>query len=127
MKSTAKDVTVLVLAIIALMTFMFGFNARTELNKYKRNFEREMALRLDMEEKVNRFSSERVGMMTQIKNNALEIEKKDATIVQLSRDSETQQERTEELSKQLEQMTLLKEQLEENLKEALVKQSPQRR
>lgn len=82
-------------------------------------FEKEMAFRLDMEERVTNLRSENMELLANLKSKDLEIKKKDQLITDFSKKDSAQRETIENLQLELKGMTLLKEQLEKNLKDEL--------
>ncbi|MDD5617763.1 MAG: hypothetical protein PHG69_01590 [Candidatus Omnitrophica bacterium] len=90
-KSQAKTpnkglmIVVPVLIILAAAAFVFAFSANNESQKYKKLFEKEMAFRLDMEEKVNQLRNEKIELTTAMDNKAIEIQEKDTKITELNK------------------------------------------
>ena len=78
-----------------------------------------MAFRLDMEENVNKLRNEKMDLTTAIQDKDLEIQDKDKLITELNKTVADQKETIESLQLELKGMTLLKEQLENNLKTEL--------
>jgi len=84
-------------------------------------FEKEMAFRLDMEEKVSKLMKEKMDLITVLKNNDSEIQKKNKLISELNQTAAEQKTQIDNLEIELRGMTLLKDKLENNLKEELSK------
>jgi hypothetical protein len=99
--------------------FSFAFNYNIKAGENRRLFEKEMAFRLDMEEKVTNLRNENIELAAVLKSKDLEIKQKDQLIVDYGQSDSNQQETIENLRLELKGMTLLKEQLEKNLREEL--------
>ena len=125
MSTRVKDVILIIAVVAAVISMMIAFNVSVKADKHKRSFEKEMAFRLDMEEKVTRLRNEKVDLLAKIKDKDLAIQKKDASIKQLKKDISQAQDEIERLQLELERSNLLKQQLEENLKDVLSKQAQQ--
>ncbi|MDD5005194.1 MAG: hypothetical protein PHS93_01660 [Candidatus Omnitrophica bacterium] len=102
--------------VLAIIGFILAFNTGAEAGKYKKLFEKEMAFRLDMEEKVNNFRNEKMSLTTALQDKDQEIEKLKSAVA-------TKENDITKLQSDLDQMTLLKNKLEENLKEELAKKA----
>ena len=129
MNDKFKDMALFVIIVIAIIGFIFAISISIKANSYKNNFEKEMAFRLDMEEKVTKLRTERIDLTTALKDRELEIKKKDNLIESLNQEivknnTEIQSFRVKikDLQVELEKVNLLKEKIEDNLKEELSKQ-----
>ncbi len=106
-------------AVLAILGFLLAFNFNMKANDNRKLFEKEMAFRLDMEEKVSKLRSENMELTSAVKNKDLEIQKKDQAIADFEQASSKQKESVDSLQLELKAMTLLKNQLEEDLRQAL--------
>ncbi|MFC1646175.1 hypothetical protein ACFL2Y_03250 [Candidatus Omnitrophota bacterium] len=119
MASRTKEPVLLVLVILTIIGFIFAFNSNTKADKNRKLFEKEMAFRLDMEEKVSKLRNENMDLATALKNKDLDIRQKVELIGDLNQTVSDQNTEIESLKSELRKVTLLKEQLESDLKEAL--------
>ena len=130
MSERFKDITLLVLIIVAMICFIFAVSANIKAGNYRNSFEKEMAFRLDMEEKVTKLRADKLGLAESLKDKELEIQKKGNLIENISQeisknkaDIQSLRDKVKGLQVELEKMNLLKEKLEDNLKEELAKQT----
>lgn len=121
MEESVKSRVILILAILAVLFFVVTINSCNNAYQQKAARDKEMAKRLDLEEKMNKFSQEKNSITEKLKTaeKALEEEKAaaDATKKALVQEQLINQSLKEELQK----VTKLKEALEEDLKEALTR------
>jgi len=106
-------------AVLAILGFLLAFNFNMKANDNRKLFEKEMAFRLDMEEKVGKLRSENMELTSAVKNKDLEIQKKDQLLNDLDQVASQHKEVMESLQLELKAMTLLKNQLEKDLRQAL--------
>ncbi|MBL7196484.1 MAG: hypothetical protein ISS47_00140 [Candidatus Omnitrophica bacterium] len=121
MNDRAKGTILFIFIILAIIGFIFAFNSNIKANENRKLFEKEMAFRLDMEEKVSKLRNEKMDLTTALKNKDLEIQQKDQLIKDLNQTISEQKVKIEILQSELKKATLLKEELEDNLKEELSK------
>lgn len=128
MKGESKGILLPVLVVVIIISFIFAFNVNAQANKYKKLFEKEMAFRLDMEEKVSNSRNEKINLTIALKDKDLEIQKKDQLIENLNqaisqKDSEISQKDSEinRIQSELQKSNLLKQRLEEDLAQELTK------
>lgn len=126
MEEGVKNKLILALAILTAIFLIFSISSCFSSCRKKAQIGREMALRMDLEEKVSRFNQEKVKLEKSINdlNQSIAQEKKahEATKKSLSEEKLVNKSLKEELDK----VTKLKEKLEEDLKDALVT-SPKKR
>lgn len=126
MANQPKGMLTPVLVILVVIGFIFAFSVNAQVSKYKKLFEKEMAFRLDIEEEVNNLRSEKMGLTTALKDNVLEIQKKDGLINNLNQAiSKAISEKDAEISNlqlELQKSNLLKQSLEERLASELTEQ-----
>ena len=123
MDKGAKDLIILFIVIIAILAIVLAVNSNLKSDKNRRAFEKEMALRLDVEERVSKLRQENLGLAAELKDKDLKIKKDEIRIELLEKDIADKEGRLAKIKKELDTMTLLKEKLEDNLKEELAKQS----
>ena len=81
-----------------------------------------MAFRLDMEEKVGNLRNEKVNLTNILKDKNLEIQKKDQSLAALNDSIAGKDAEVNRLQSELQKLDLLKQKLEDNLKDALSEQ-----
>ena len=121
MSNRAKDILILVIVCIAALALIFAFNMGRELGKRKTDLDKEISFRFDMEQKVDSLSAEKLELIATLKNKDMEIQKLTGELEKANQAFDIQEDKIEGLQKNLLEMTLLKEKLEQNLKEELGK------
>lgn len=120
MEEALKDRLVIILAILTVIFFIFSVGSCTNAGRIKASRDREMAVRLDLEEKLSKFTQEKLGFEEKLKNLAQELEE-DKAVHQATKKALLQEQLlNQSLQEELEKVIKLKEALEEDLKEALV-------
>jgi len=126
MEEGVKNKLILALAILTAIFLIFSISSCFSSCRQKAEIGREMALRMDLEEKISRFNQEKVKLENKIKelDQLIAQEKKahEASRKALSEERLVNKSLKEELDKVIK----LKEKLEEDLKEVLVT-SPKKR
>jgi len=74
-----------ILIVLAAVAFVFAFSASGEAQKYKKLFEKEMAFRLDIEEKVNQLRSDKIEFTSTVDSKNMEIKAKEDKISELTK------------------------------------------
>jgi len=126
-KTLFQEKPVLMLAILSLVLFVF--NIGSCISSYGQNTElkKEMAQRLDTEEKMTRANQEKAALLEKLKIKEKESEE-DKAALQATRKALTQEQLVcRNLQDELEKVTKLKEALEDNLKKALADNKKARR
>ncbi|MFA5145421.1 MAG: hypothetical protein WC723_05405 [Candidatus Omnitrophota bacterium] len=113
MDETIKNRIILILAILTAIFFIATVNSCTNASRQKYARDKEMSTRLDLEEKMGKFTQEKTALEAAL---AEEKAAHQATKKALVQEQLVNQSVKEELHK----VTKLKEALEEDLKEALV-------
>ncbi len=120
MDEQAKNKLILILAVTTFIFFILSLASCNTSRRQKNARDKEMSMRLDLEEKMTKFAQEKNQIQQKMNaaNQALEEEKTahQATKKALSQEQAVSQSLKEEVAK----VTKLKEALEEDLKEALV-------
>lgn len=109
-----KDRIMIALAILTAMCLVLAISSSMASQKSKRALQKEMILRLENEEKLTNLTPKMESIESQLKNSQTNIEG-------LNKQLEDQNLINKELRLELEKMTKLKQALENNLKEALVR------
>jgi len=119
MEESVKNRLILILAILAVIFFIGTIGSCANTTRMKSSRDSEMVKRLDLEEKMSKFTQEKNLFQERLKNatQALDEEKTahEATKKELYQEKLVNQSLKEELAK----VAKLKEALEEDLKEAL--------
>ena len=126
-KALFQEKPVMMLAILSLGLFVF--NIGSCISSYGQNAElkKEMAQRLDTEEKMTRANQEKAALLEKLKIKEKESEE-DKAALQATRKALTQEQLVcRNLQDELEKVTKLKEALEGNLKKALADNKKARR
>jgi peptidoglycan hydrolase CwlO-like protein len=99
--------------ILAAVAFVFAFSANGEAQKYKKMFEKEMAFRLDMEEKVNQLRSEKIEFTSTVDNKDSEIKEKDNKISELNKAIDSKDTEISGLKAEVDKLNSLNSQLQQ--------------
>jgi len=121
MEETIKDRIILVLAILTAIFFVATVNSCSNTYRQKTARDKEMAARLDLEEKMNKFTQEKASTEEKLNTANKELEEEKTAHQATKKALEQEQLVNQTLKEELQRVTKLKEALEEDLKEALVK------
>jgi biopolymer transport protein ExbB/TolQ len=119
MQINFKDKPTLILGI--LVVFFFVLNIGSCINAYSQNSARrkEMIQRMDLEEKMGKFSQEKAAMIDKLKAKDKELED-ELSAHQATKKALTQEQMvSQSLKEELQKVTKIKDALEEELKQAL--------
>jgi len=120
MEESIKSRVILILVILCSIFFISTINSCTIARKQKIFRDKEMAQRLDTEEKMNKFSQEKSAVEEKLKAAEKELEEEKASH-QATKKALVQEELVNQsLKEEIQKVTKLKEALEEDLKDALV-------
>jgi len=121
MEESLKNRVIMVLAILALIFFIGMIKSCSDSGRYKINGNNEMRTRIDCEEKLNNFSKEKAAMENKV-NAAMQAQEEERAQLTATKKALLQEQLvSQSLKEEIEKITKLKEALEEDLKEALVK------
>lgn len=120
MEEALKDRLVIILAILTVIFFIFSVGSCANAGRIRASHDREMAARLDLEEKLGKFTEEKLGFEEKLKNLTQELEEDKAAQQATKKALLQEQLLNQSLKEELEKVIKLKEALEEDLKEALV-------
>lgn len=120
MEENIKSRVIIVLSILVLIFFVGSLKSCGNASRQKQARDKEMAARLDLEEKLNQISQEKSLSEEKLKNAAKELEDAKAELKESKNALEEEQSANQKLKQELEKVSKLKETLEEDLKEALV-------
>lgn len=112
---------ILVLTILTVIFFMSTVGSCSNAHRLKLARDKEMATRLDLEEKMNKFVQEKTTWEDKLDSLTQDLEKEKAAHEATKGVLTQEQLVTQSLKEELEKLTQLKETLEDDLKEALIK------
>lgn len=121
MEESLKDRLILILAISSIIFFMVMVGSCSNLRRLKLARDKEMATRLDFEEKTNKLMQEKTVIEERLNKLNQELEKEKLASEATGKTLLQEQLVNQSLKEELEKITKLKETLEEDLKEALIK------
>jgi len=120
MEETIKNRIILILAILSAIFFIGTVSSCSNAYRQKTARDKEMATRLDLEEKMSKFSQEKTTLEEKLKTRDKELEAAKAGHEATKKALVQEQLVNQSLKEELQKITKLKETLEEDLKEALV-------
>ncbi|MCX5703273.1 MAG: hypothetical protein NT066_02105, partial [Candidatus Omnitrophica bacterium] len=106
--------------ILSIILFIGTLGSCNNAYRQKAARDKEMATRLDLEEKMNKFSQEKKAIEGKLKALENELQEEKATLGVTKKAVLQEQLINQSLKEELSKLTKLKEALEEDLKEALV-------
>lgn len=120
MDEQIKDKIILVLSLLTIIFFVGSIGSCSNARRQKASRDKEMANRLDLEEKMSKVGQEKLNIETKSKALAQEVEEEKAAHQATKKALVQEQLLNESLKEEITKVTKLKEALEEDLKEALV-------
>ena len=121
MDDRVKDATVLVLAFLVVIFFIWALNSSIKASNIKKSHQQEASRRMDLELNMVKLSQARESLEKQAISLEKELNVAKETNASLEKTLSQEQIVTEELKEELDKLDKLKITLEEDLKEALVK------
>jgi len=121
MEENLKTRVILILAILSVIFFLGTISSCTNAARQKRSRDKEMATRLDLEEKMSKFTQEKQALETKITALSQQLEEEKAAHQATKKALLQEQMVDNSLKEELQKVTKLKEALEEDLKDALTK------
>jgi len=121
MEENLKTRVILILAILSVIFFLGTISSCTNAARQKRSRDKEMATRLDLEEKMSKFTQEKQALETKITVLSGQLEEEKAAHQATKKALLQEQMVDSSLKEELQKVTKLKEALEEDLKDALTK------
>lgn len=112
MDDQLKDRVLIASIVLAAVCLVLAISSGIAANRNKTGVQKEMALRIETEEKLNNVSSRVTGIEAELKKTQDELSKAKTELSQ-------EQLNNQAFKTELEKVTRLKEQLEKDLKEAL--------
>lgn len=120
MEESIKNRVMLVLAILTLIFFIGTIGSCGNARQWRSNRDKEMATRLELEEKLSKFTQDKLGTEEKLKSLTQELEEEKAAH-QATKKALLQEGLVSiSLKEEIQKVIKLKEALEEDLKEALV-------
>lgn len=120
MEEGIKNKFIIILAILAIIFFLGTINSCSNAYRQKVARDSEMAKRLDIEDKMNKFLQDRTTLDDKVKKIERELEEEKVAHQATKKALVQEQLVNQSLKEELQKIVKLKETLEENLKEALV-------
>lgn len=119
MEESIKNKLILIIAILACIFFVLALGSCNNSRKQKAARDKEMATRLDLEEKMNKATQEKSILEEKIKSLSQGLEEEKAAHQATKKALLQEQLVNQSLKEELHKVTKLKEALEEDLKDAL--------
>lgn len=121
-----KDRIILIVGLLCCIFFIWAIGASSGISKHKRDLESERRRRLELEEQNVNFSKEKSALEENVRQLTGQLEEEKAT-QQITNKALVQERKISmDLREELEKVIRLKEALEEDLKEALIKEPRKR-
>ncbi len=119
MEEAIKNRVILILAILTAIFFIGTINSCSNAYRQKVARDKEMAARIEIEEKMNKFSREKTAWEDKLKAKEKKLEEEKASHETTEKALVQEQLVNQSLKEELQKVTKLKETLEEDLKDAL--------
>ncbi|MFH1441231.1 MAG: hypothetical protein ABIH18_04240 [Candidatus Omnitrophota bacterium] len=120
MNEKSKNKLILILALFSILLVITSLSSCNINRKIRAVRDKEMATRLDLEEKVSKIEQQKDNLEKKVVNLSKELEQEKAVQETTKKSLNNEKSENDKLRDELEKITKLKEKLEENLKEALV-------
>lgn len=120
MEESIKTRIILILSIFSAILLIGMINSCTHAYRQKNARDKEMSVRLDLEEKMNKFSQDKSSLEEKLKTAEKELQEEKAVNDAVKKALVQEQLVNQSLKEELQKVTKLKEALEEDLKEALI-------
>ena len=114
-----KGKLVVILAVLSLILFVFNIGSCANLYSQSSARRKEMAQRMDLEEKMIKFTKEKAAILEKLKAREKELEEEKASSQAIKKVLVQEQLVGQSIKEELEKVTKLKQALEDDLKEAL--------
>jgi len=115
-----KNRVILILIVLTAIFFLSTVSSCSNAHRQKISRDKEMATRLDREEKLNKLEQEKAGVAAKLNSLSQALEEEKAAHQETKKSLTQEQLANQSLKEELQKVTKLKEALEEDLKEALV-------
>ncbi|MDI6759163.1 MAG: hypothetical protein QMD94_05790, partial [Candidatus Omnitrophota bacterium] len=115
-----KNRIILILAVLNAILFISTLSSCSSAIRQKAGRDKEMISRLDLEEKMNKFSQEKAALQESLKAKEDELEKQKAALEAIKKALLQEQLINQNFKEEIQKISKLKDVLEKDLKEALV-------
>ena len=122
MEEGEKNRFIAILILIGIIFFVLWLSAKTELSRQKNVTANKAALSMELEEKNVKLEKEKAALEIELKNSRAHQEEEKDSLEAVKKTLSQEQIAQAALKGELERVTLLKDRLENDLKEALVAQ-----
>lgn len=120
-EDAVKNRIILIIGTLCLIFFFWAIGAHSEIGKYKSNLQEELRKRIEIEEQNAGFAKEKSTLEGNIKQLSSQVEEEKAAHQATKKALVEEQSSNAGLKEEIEKITRLKEALEDDLKEALMK------
>lgn len=120
MNENAKNKLILILVFFSILLVIISLRSCSISQRTKEVRDKEIAARLDLEEKVSKIEQQKTNLEKKINNLGKELEQEKSAHEAVKKSLDDEKLENNRLRDELEKVNRLKEKLEENLKEALV-------
>lgn len=111
---------ILILAVVAAIFFISTVSSCSAVGRLRHAKDKEMATRLDLEEKMSKFTTEKTALDSKLSSQTQALEEEKAAHEVTKKALLQEQMVNQSIKEELQKVSKLKEALEEDLKEALV-------
>lgn len=122
-EDAVKNRIILIVSTLCLIFFFWAIGAHSEIGKYKKNMQDEIRKRIEMEEQNTNFLKEKSNFVESIKQLTAQLEEEKAANQATKKALVEEQLMNDSLKQEVEKEARLKQVIEEDLKEALMKDS----
>lgn len=116
-----KNRIILILSVLTVLFFLTTVGSCANARRQKISRDKEMSIRLDVEERMSKFTQEKTELEEKIDSLSKQMNKEKTELDKIKKDLAQEQSLNQKLQEELEKTTKLKETLEEDLKEELIK------
>ena len=120
MENNIKNKIIIILSLLTVIFLVISFGTYNNSRKQKSSRDKEMAMRLDLEEKLSKLAQGKNNLEKDLKNTSKNLEEEKIASEAIKKALAQEQSANQDLKAELEKVTKLKETLEADLKEALV-------
>jgi len=121
MEEGLKNRVILILGILSVIFFVSTIGSCSNAGRQRQARDKEMVTRLELEEKMSKFSQEKAGLEEKLQAAEKQLQEEKTAHEATQKSLRQEQLVGQSLKSELEKVTRLKETLEEDLKEALSK------
>ena len=122
MEPGEKNRVIAILILVGIIFLVLWLSAKTELSRQKKAITNKSALNMELEEKNVKLEKEKAALEIELKNIFIRSEEEKNSLEAVKKTLSQELIAQAALKSELERVTLLKDSLEEDLKEALVAQ-----